>query len=471
MNFEMKHNGSRIFNGTAGPPQQTSLHHLNNHHLNPNPFVTKSIHHLNNLNGFNYSTGSNQPNSSFVHLNKSHHPFSNYHYLTPGSNYHHYYHPYPLDSKGLYRINSALNLDHIEFETNLKREFGSVSSIGALSNNYPHHAAYSTNPNAHHHANAVAPLHSNQEHLLSFYSILKEFKRQNLENHQPPGGKSGGGFVTSSSNKIHDYLRARSEMSNADLVTNGNTNLAKGSNYDKLAHSHLHEASPHKKLFPSFSVDGAFNSKLITSNHPYLVTTSNHHHHASPSPYHPANELSASASLSAYHSSNCKLTNLTNLTNNHNNHHHSNAASLIGSNLALDDCVQPSPRVKKKLSYKIWEISKSEKNLKSKQPCKMSGESSSGGKPDAGSSTVDGSSTRAIFKKFTRIGSSKNVSSSSNSNASSGEQGTIQEEYRSLNQAVSTTHLDDPEVRFEEKLRKKGRQSVLLFLCKLQLLL
>lgn len=454
----MKHNGSRIFNGTAGPPPQTSLHHLNNHH--PNPFLTKSIHHLN---GFNYSTG-NPPNSSFVHLNKSHHPFSNYHYLTPGSNYPHYYHPYPLDSKGLYRINSALNLDHIEFETNLKREFGSVSSIGALGNNYPYptNAGYSTGP-THHHANAVAPLHSNQEHLLSFYSILKEFKRQNLENHQPPGGKSG--FVTSSSNKIHDYLRARSEMSNADLVTNGNPNLAKGSNYDKLAH-HLHEASPHKKLFPSFSADAAYNGKLITSNpHPYLVTTSNHH--ASPSPYHPANELSASASLSAYHSSNCKLTNLTNNHNNHhNNHHsnhHSNAASLIGSNLALDDCVQPSPRVKKKLSYKIWEISKSEKNLKSK--CKMSGESSTGGKPDAGSSTVDGSSTRAIFKKFTRIGSSKNVSSGSNSNASSGEQAAIQEEYRSLNQAVSTTHLDDPEVRFEEKLRKKGR-----FLCKLLLL-
>ena len=464
----MKHNGSRIFNGTAGPPQQTSLHHLNNHLLNPNPFVTKSIHHLNNLNSFNYSTG-NQPNSSFVH--KSHHQFNNYHYLAPSSsNYHHYY-PYPLDSKGLYRINSALNLDHIEFETSLKREFGSVSSIGALSNNYPHHSPFSaqtisTNPNHHHHPNAVAPLHPNQEHLLSFYSILKEFKRQNLENghqngHHPPNGHLTGhpnghltngckSFVTSSSNKIHDYLRARSEMSNVDLVTNGN--LAKGSNYDKLAHLH-----DNKKVFPSFAVDGAFPNKLIT-NHPYLVTT-NHHHHPSSSPYHAANELSAGASLSAYHSSNCKLTNITN-----------RPASLIGSNKALDDCVQPSPRVKKKLSYKIWEISKSDKATKSKPSAKMSGESSNKGES---ASTVDGSSTRAIFKKFTRIGSSKNVSSSSNSNASSAEQATIQEEYRSLNQAVSTTHLaDDPEVRFEEKLRKKGRHFLLplCFLCELQLL-
>ena len=439
MNFEMKHNGSRIFNGTAGPPQQTSLHHLNNHLLNPNPFVTKSIHHLNNPTTFNYPTTGNQPNSSYVHLNKSHHPFNNYHYLAP-SNYHHYYHP--LDSKGLYRINSALNLDHIEFETNLKREFGSVSSIGALGNNYPHHhAPFSTVPN-HHHPAAVAPLHSQQDHLLSFYSILKEFKRQNLENGHPT--KS---FVTSSSNKIHDYLKARSEMSNADLVTNGVPNLAKGPTHDKLAH--LHE--PHKKLFAGFAVDGAYPNKLITNHHhPYLVTNNHHPHHPSPSPY-PPNELSASASLSAYHSSNCKL---TNITNQHHNHHHS--ASLIGSNLALDDCVQPSPRVKKKLSYKIWEINRTDKSIKSKQPIKMSGESS---KNEPGS-TVDGSSTRAIFKKFTRIGSSKNVSSSSNSNASSGEQSTIQEEYRSLNQAVSTTHLDDPEVRFEEKLRKKGRQPL-----------
>lgn len=445
----MKHNGSRIFNGTAGPPQPSSLHHLNNHLLNPNPFVTKSIHHLNNLNSFNYSTGNNPPNSSFVHKS---HQFNNYHYLAP-SNYHHYYHPYPLDSKGLYRINSALNLDHIEFETNLKREFGSVSSIGALSNNYPFSAAqpFSTGPNphstthhnhhhhhhhpstnSHHHSNAVAPLHSNQEHLLSFYSILKEFKRQNLENGGGAGHPTGKSFVTGSSNKIHDYLRARSEMSNADPVTNGAPNLAKSSNYDKLANT-----DPHKKLFPGFAVDGAYPNKLITNHHPYLVTPN---HHSSPSPFHP--ELSASAGLSAYHSSNCKLT----AAGNH--------SSLIGSNLALDDCVQPSPRVKKKLTYKIWEINKSDKavrNNSKQQSSKMSGEQSS----NKSESTVDGSSTRAIFKKFTRIGSSKNVSSSSNSNAS-GEQATIQEEYRSLNQAVSTTHLDDPEVRFEEKLRKKG---------------
>jgi len=130
---------------------------------------------------------------------------------------------------------------------------------------------------------------------------------------------------------------------------------------------------------------------------------------------------------------------------------------LIGSNLALDSAVEPSPRLKKKI-YKIWEINKSDKSVKqtkSTSSIKMSGESKNNNSESTGTSVVDGT-TRAIFKKFTRIGSSKNVSSSTHSSNSS-EQGTIQEEYRSLNQAISTTHLaDDPEVRFEEKLRKKA---------------
>ena len=469
----MKHNGSRIFNGTATGPSQTNLHHLNQNQL-----ITKSVHHLNQLNNhhnFQAVTTANQPNSSFLNNNNNkNHQFNSYlHpppniFLTPSnSNYHHFYHHhYPVDTKGLYRINSALNLDHIEFETNLKREFGSVNSIGALNNNYPHHQTFTTNQiypttasNANHNQ-----LNSNQDHLLSFYSILKEFKRQNLDNHQHSTATSRN-FGTNS-NKIQDYLRARNEMlmSNIDLVsTANNLNLIKtNNNYDKLGH--LNESN--KK---HFTVDGVFNNNNNTklNNHHHSFLTNNHHHfnhlNNSSSIYHhnkQPNELSTS-SLSACHS-NCKLTNIT-------NQHHQNtaASSLIGSNLTLDNCVQPSPRLKKRI-YKIWESSsnKSDKSVKNKSNrSKMSNESSSsqtnnnGSNKNEGSSTVDGSSasssTRAIFKKFTRIGSSKNVSTS-NSNSNAEQNSTIQEEYRSLNQAVSTTHLDDPEVRFEEKLRKKA---------------
>lgn len=442
----MKHNGSRIFNGTSGP-SQPSLHHLNNHFQNQNQLLTKSVHHLNNLNSYQTSPSNqfnhnnlinstnhhHQSNSSFVHLNKNQH-LTNYHhhltnngfYLTP-NNYHHYYHHshYPLDSKaGLYRINSALNLDQFEFESNLKRDhYGSVSSIGGLSNNYPHHH------HSNHHqiypaaaANSTTPIH-NQEQLLSFYSILKEFKRQNLDH--PTNHRN---FVNSS-NKIQDYLRARSEMSNIDLVNNS-ANLSlincNKSNYDKLNHHLNNESTNHKTKHNNY-LNGAY--KLNSTNHHSIYHTNQ------------PNELS---SLSAYHSSTNQNT----------------ASSLIGSNLALDNCiVEPSPRLKKKI-YKIWEINKSDKSVKqtkSTSSIKMSAESSqnNNNNKNEGTSVVDGT-TRAIFKKFTRIGSSKNVSSSSNSNNSSSEQSTIQEEYRSLNQAVSTTHLDDPEVRFEEKLRKKA---------------
>lgn len=408
----MKHNGSRIY-GTTGPSQQTNLHN----HLNQNQFLTKSVHHLNNLNSFNnlnnnYSTTSNNHQSNSSYLHKNHHlsNLSNYphHYLPPNSSF--YYHHYPLDSKGLYRINSALNLDHIEFESNLKREFG---SIGALNNNYSHHHNLFNSNQVYPISNHSSTLQqTNQEHLLSFYSILKEFKRQNLDHNHSTNNRT---FATNSSNKIQDYLRARNEMSNCDLVNNNANNLIKN-NYDK-------------KHYSNYTVDGAFNKLNNNNNH-------HHHHYLTPnsSIYHQPNELNNS--LSAYHS-NCKLTNNQN-------------TALIGSNLALNDCVQASPRLKKRI-YKIWEI-KSDKNTKNKLNGKMSGENSQNNKNE-GSSTVDGSSTRAIFKKFTRIGSSKNVSSNTNNPT---EQGTIQEEYRSLNQAVSTTHLEDPEVRFEEKLRKKA---------------
>lgn len=417
----MKHNGSRLFNGTTGPSsnQPTNLHHLNSNQL-----ITKSVHHLNNLNNLNtFNNLNQQSNSSYFNLNKNH-LNNNYHshnfYLTP-NNYTFYHHPFQ-EKGGLYRINSALNLDHYEFETNLKREFGSVSSIGALSNNYPH-----TN---HHHPNQVypitnsTPIHLNphqqqQEHLLSFYSILKEFKKQNLD-HRNFVNCNNHNHTSSQNNKIQDYLRSRSEMSNIDLVNTNNLNLIKSTN-----HLNLND----KKHFPN-NFDGAF-TKL---NHSYLT-----------------NNLSSSTSLSAY-SNSLSSKQFNNQT-----------TALLGSNLTLDNltntgAIQPSPRFKKKI-YKIWDI-KSDKNSKDKNKFKMSSESSNNNKNESSqtntaTSTVDGA-TRAIIKKFTRIGSSKNVNCNLNTN-NSNEQ-TIQEEYRSLNAAASTTHLDDPEVRFEEKLRKKGKR-------------
>ncbi|RWS08731.1 signal-induced proliferation-associated 1-like protein 2 [Dinothrombium tinctorium] len=74
-------------------------------------------------------------------------------------------------NRGLYRSNSSLDLDHNEIENNLRREFGSASSIDALS---------SVNGES------------------SFFSLLKEYRRDNILDQRSPAPP-----------KIQEYLRGR----------------------------------------------------------------------------------------------------------------------------------------------------------------------------------------------------------------------------------------------------------------------
>lgn len=333
MNTEMKYNGQRIYNGTAGPPMS--------HSTNANKVYTPasssssspatsglhpSAHH--SLTGVNHSKSNARSGSNFSSVSSSnhqlHHPPSSathhpqFSVLPPNHHQYHHHHSHhgPM-SKGLYRINSALDLDHNELDNGLRREFGSVSSIDTLGN---HHTA---DP--------------------SFYSLLKQLK-------PTPSSSCSGSSSQQQPQTGTTSMRCSVAQSNPSIRPNGD--------------------------------------------------------------------------LQAY------------------------AAGLTNSTLALDTEGVASPRIRKRLP-KLWEKadkSKAKANSSSTTSNGDGGTSSTNVSKDACDSSL---STKAIFRKFTRLAKNNQSSNDSDNNDDCAARSNALS-------ASSTQRLDDPEVRFEEKLRRKA---------------
>jgi signal-induced proliferation-associated 1 like protein 1 len=177
MNTEMKYNGQRIFNGTAGPPMSHSTNANKVFNSSATSGLHPSAHH--SLAGVSVSarTASSSNNQS---THSVHHP--QFSVLPPN---------HASMSKGLYRINSALDLDHNELDNGLRREFGSVSSIDALGNNTSD---------------------------ASFYSLLKQMKRD--QQHHPPQPHQQSN-LTSCSTSISTSMHSSVAHGNSAIRPNG----------------------------------------------------------------------------------------------------------------------------------------------------------------------------------------------------------------------------------------------------------
>lgn len=243
-------------------------------------------------------------------------------------------------SRGLYRSNSSLDLDHNEIENSLRREFGSVSSIDALG-----HTA-----NGH-----DAP---------SFFSVLKEYRSKAFVDHPTRSAAAPP--------RMHEYLQRRMENN--------------------------------------------------------LPPTHNHHHHNGPANNGGPINSATSTSVGMSCGNLCDESNANSLSS----HSLATLRAEPQGGLSIEEATQ-SPKAKTKFQ-KLWEsrAEKSERTKTSKSSKITSDEkaiSSNGSISSAGGN---------LFRKL-RSSTAKNETLDQQSASSS-----------------STTRLDDPEVRFEEKLRRKA---------------
>ena len=395
MNADMKYNEQRVFNGSTKCESQPTSSSMSSSLGSSKPFsVPSGLNQHPSLTTPASGGGASQQHAPLVstssvgssHVLVSnvsggggggvgglHHHHQHQHRHIAQSAHHHFpmFHSnsHPLSHqaaggqpKGLYRINSALDLDHPDtVENGLRREFGSVSSIDALT------------------GNPDGP---------AFYSYFKQFK------------------------------------------------------HDQQQHHHHHLPS-------SVSQSSNFSSALTSSRQPNL-----------PKSVSTASDFQASSKSSASSSSAQQASQQAYVT------------GLANSSLALD--IDPSsvasPSIRKKL-VKLWD-----KNDKTKQKsgsttlfassgtaATTAGSKSSNGR-DACDQTSLASSTNttnnnstnkvvkkdlAIFRKITRLASTKQTST---------EQSFDLDDPCAGNSRLSASaqRLDDPEVRFEEKLRRKA---------------